>query len=318
MSMYDIIYSLAHLVLHGHRDTYALEQALEFVRASLTKVDDTEFICPDGSYALQDDSPLAIAGVIGGSFSSVSIQVGRSNAKKSYEAVIRQLLQKPNARVAVLFLRSDDARELLAAAARLNTSFIWVASDGWGAQESIVKGNEVTAEGAITLELAANPVPEFNRYFLSLDPVKNHRNPWYREFWEQRFQCSLGGGGAGGGGDAAPGETSLPPCDTDLSMDKSTFEPESKIMFVVNAVYAIAHALHHMQRSLCSNTNDLCDSMKALDGRRLYREFRGAYSSTDRDQEADVKTAEQAAPTRRLHRETPGRAGGMEDERHHI
>lgn len=49
-------------------------QALEFVRASLTKVDDTEFICPDGSYALQDDSPLAIAGVIGGSFSSVSIQ----------------------------------------------------------------------------------------------------------------------------------------------------------------------------------------------------------------------------------------------------
>lgn len=52
-----------------------LSQALEFVRSSLTKVDDTEFICPDGSYALQDDSPLAIAGVIGGSFSSVSIQV---------------------------------------------------------------------------------------------------------------------------------------------------------------------------------------------------------------------------------------------------
>lgn len=199
--------------------------------------------------------------------------MGRSNAKKSYEAVIRQLLQKPNARVAVLFLRSDDARELLAAAARLNTSFIWVASDGWGAQESIVKGNEVTAEGAITLELAANPLPEFNRYFLSLDPVKNHRNPWFREFWEQRFQCSLGGGGAGGGGDVALGATSLPPCDMDLSIDKSNFEPESKIMFVVNAVYAIAHALHYMQRSLCLNTNDLCDSMKALDGRRLYRDF---------------------------------------------
>lgn len=57
-------------------------QALEFVRASLTKVDDTEFICPDGSYALQDDSPLAIAGVIGGSFSSVSIQVRLFKSKK--------------------------------------------------------------------------------------------------------------------------------------------------------------------------------------------------------------------------------------------
>lgn len=196
-----------------------------------------------------------------------SVQVGRSNAKKSYEAVIRQLLQKPNARVAVLFLRSDDARELLAAAARLNTSFIWVASDGWGAQESIVKGNEVTAEGAITLELAANPVPEFNRYFLDLNPAKNHRNPWYREFWEQRFQCSLGGAGGGAG------ETALPPCDKDLSMDEDTFEPESKIMFVVNAVYAMAAALHNMQRSLCFNTTRLCDGMKALDGRRLYRDY---------------------------------------------
>lgn len=204
--------------------------------------------------------------------------MGRSNAKKSYEAVIRQLLQKPNARVAVLFLRSDDARELLAAAARLNTSFIWVASDGWGAQESIVKGNEVTAEGAITLELAANPVPDFNHYFLSLNPVKNHRNPWYREFWEQRFQCSLGGGGTGGGGGegggVGPGERPvLPLCDKDLSMDKTNFEPESKIMFVVNAVYAMAHALHNMQRSLCFNTTKLCDSMKALDGRRLYRDY---------------------------------------------
>uniref|UniRef100_A0A4W5JSB9 Metabotropic glutamate receptor 3 n=1 Tax=Hucho hucho TaxID=62062 RepID=A0A4W5JSB9_9TELE len=330
-----------HILDTCSRDTYALEQALEFVRASLTKVDDTEFICPDGSYALQEDIPLAIAGVIGGSYSSVSIQVANllrlfqipqisyasTSAKlsdktrydyfartvppdfyqakamaeilrlfnwtyvstvasegdygetgieafeqearmrniciatsekvgrdrsgdKSYEAVIRQLLQKPNARVAVLFLRSDDARELLSAAARLNVTFIWVASDGWGAQESIVKGNEATANGAITLELAANPVPAFNRYFLSLDPINNHRNPWYREFWEQKFQCSLGGGGG-----------------------TVNFEPESKIMFVVNAVYAVAHALDKMQRTLCSNTTKLCDSMKALDGRKLYRDY---------------------------------------------
>ncbi|KAJ8389999.1 hypothetical protein AAFF_G00111600 [Aldrovandia affinis] len=342
----------AHILDTCSRDTYALEQALEFVRASLTKVDDTEYICPDGSYALQDNSPLAIAGVIGGSYSSVSIQVanllrlfqipqisyastsaklsdksrydyfartvppdfyqakamaeilrffnwtyvstvasegdygetgieafehearlrniciatsekvGRSNAKKSYDAVIRQLLQKPNAKVAVLFMRSDDARELLAAAARLNASLTWIASDGWGAQESIVKGNENVADGAITLELAAHPVREFNRYFQQLNPANNRRNPWYNDFWEQKFQCSLGGV------DRAEG-----PCDSHLAIDDSNFEPESKIMFVVNAVYAMAHALHQMQRMLCSNTTRLCKAMTSLDGRRLYRDY---------------------------------------------
>ncbi|TRZ00952.1 hypothetical protein DNTS_001200 [Danionella cerebrum] len=347
-----------HILDTCSRDTYALEQALEFVRASLTKVDDTEFICPDGSYALQEDSPLAIAGVIGGSFSSVSIQVanllrlfqipqisyastsaklsdksrydyfartvppdfyqakamaeilrafnwtyvstvasegdygetgieafeqqarlrniciatsekvGRSSAKRSsYEAVVRQLLQKPTARVAVLFLRSDDARELIAAAARLNASFLWVASDGWGAQESIVKGHEFTADGAITLELAAHPIPEFNHYFQSLMPQNNHRNPWFRDFWEQKFQCSLGGTPSTGAG------TPKPHCDPELVVDKSNFEPESKIMFVVNAVYAMAHALHRMQRTLCTNTTRLCDAMRSLDGRKLYRDF---------------------------------------------
>lgn len=66
----------AHILDTCSKDTYALEQSLEFVRASLTKVDDSEYTCPDGSYALHDDVPLAISGVIGGSYSDVSIQVG--------------------------------------------------------------------------------------------------------------------------------------------------------------------------------------------------------------------------------------------------
>ena len=64
-----------HILDTCSRDTYALEQSLEFVRASLTKVDEAEYMCPDGSYAIQENIPLVIAGVIGGSYSSVSIQV---------------------------------------------------------------------------------------------------------------------------------------------------------------------------------------------------------------------------------------------------
>lgn len=69
-----------HILDTCSRDTYALEQSLEFVRASLTKVDEAEYMCPDGSYAIQENMPLLIAGVIGGSYSSVSIQVRLASA----------------------------------------------------------------------------------------------------------------------------------------------------------------------------------------------------------------------------------------------
>lgn len=65
----------AHILDTCSKDTYALEQSLDFVRASLTKVHDPGFICPDGSRPIQKEVPLAISGVIGGSYSDVSIQV---------------------------------------------------------------------------------------------------------------------------------------------------------------------------------------------------------------------------------------------------
>ncbi|XP_078466710.1 metabotropic glutamate receptor 3-like [Lampetra planeri] len=334
------------------KDTYALEQALEFVRSSLQKVDGTDFMCPDGTYAIHGGNAQPIAGVIGGSDSSVSIQVanllrlfqipqisyastsaklsdksrydyfartvppdfyqakamadilrffnwtyvstvasegdygetgieafenearsrniciatsekvGRLTSPDSYKGIVHNLMQKPNARVVVLFMRSDDAKNLLAAATSNNTSFLWVASDGWGALENVVKGNEKAALGAITIELSSFPVQEFSEYFKSLRPTANERNPWFREYWQHKFQCTL---------------PELPhlenECSQQRSLNDKNFEQESKIMFVVNAVYAMAHALHNMQRSLCPNTTGLCDAMKPIDGKRLYKEF---------------------------------------------
>uniref|UniRef100_A0A8C6EMM2 Glutamate metabotropic receptor 2 n=1 Tax=Marmota marmota marmota TaxID=9994 RepID=A0A8C6EMM2_MARMA len=337
----------AHILDSCSKDTYALEQALDFVRASLSRgADGSRHICPDGSYATHGDAPTAITGVIGGSYSDVSIQVanllrlfqipqisyastsaklsdksrydyfartvppdffqakamaeilrffnwtyvstvasegdygetgieafeleararnicvatsekvGRAMSRAAFEGVVRALLQKPSARVAVLFTRSEDARELLAATQRLNASFTWVASDGWGALESVVAGSEGAAEGAITIELASYPINDFASYFQNLDPWNNSRNPWFREFWEQRFRCSFRQRDC-----AAHSLRAVP------------FEQESKIMFVVNAVYAMAHALHNMHRALCPNTTHLCDAMRPVNGRRLYKDF---------------------------------------------
>ncbi|KAL6464339.1 hypothetical protein MHYP_G00266560 [Metynnis hypsauchen] len=336
----------AHILDTCSKDTYALEQSLEFVRASLTRVHQPGFICPDGSNPVPDEVPLAISGVIGGSYSDVSIQVAnllrlfqipqisyastsaklsdksrydyfartvppdfyqakaiaeilryfnwtyvstvasegdygetgidafqqearvrqiciatsvkvsRSMNRINYETVIRSLQQKANAKVVILFTRSEDARELLVAAARMNVTFIWVASDGWGAQESVVHGSEKAANGAFTIELASYSIREFEDYFTKLTPELNTRNPWFREFWEHKFGCRL----------HEPGCASH-------SLRDGSFKPESKIMFVVNAVYAMAHALHNMRQAVCPNTTRVCDAMKPGNGKRFYREF---------------------------------------------
>ena len=34
-------------------------------------------------------------------------------------------------------------------------------------------------------------VREFDAYYKALDPLTNTDNPWFRDFWESKFQCRL-------------------------------------------------------------------------------------------------------------------------------
>ncbi len=58
------------------RDTYALNQSLEFIKASLNSFDASQYECPEGDDPrLKFNTSGPVFGVIGGSYSSVSIQV---------------------------------------------------------------------------------------------------------------------------------------------------------------------------------------------------------------------------------------------------
>lgn len=84
-------------------------------------------------------------------------------------------------------------RALLLAAARAKDSapFHWLASDGWGRQPHVVRDVEEVAEGAITVELHTEPIPGFDDYMAGLTPENNARNPWFTEYWQETFNCSL-------------------------------------------------------------------------------------------------------------------------------
>ena len=343
------------------RATYALEQSLEYVRASLSSLDASDFHCDDGSEAKSRNAPVAVAAVVGGSYSTVSIQVAnllrlfkipqvsyastsaalsdktrfdyfartvppdnlqakamadivlhynwtyvstvasegdygeqgiysfqyeararniciavtekipQSSNDATFDNIITSLKRKPSARAVVLFLRVEDARNLLKAAKRNNLTddFVWIASDGWGKQDMPVLDNEEVAQGAITIELTSTVNQEFDEYFKLLNPFHNSRNPWFKEYWETVHHCTFGN---------ANGKPEVPVCTGDELLTPVNYKQESKIQFVFNAVYSVAHALHNLLQDACGHfkgrkKRKRCMKAHNIDGASLYRDY---------------------------------------------
>lgn len=185
-----------------------------------------------------------------------------------FDDIILRLSKKLNARAVVLFTRAEDARGILEAARRSNLSqpFQWLASDGWGRQTKLVEGLEEEAEGAITVELQSKNIPGFDDYMASLTPDKNRRNPWFAEYWEEVFGCVLK--------KPPPASLNGTVCSSNLRLTAATgYEQESKVQFVVDAVYAFGFALHNLQRDMCANRLGLCTTMANYDRGVFYRNY---------------------------------------------
>ena len=108
----------------------------------------------------------------------------------------------------------------------------------------------------------------FNQYFNSLKPDLQHRNmhenidhknskmttsrnPWFNEFWENRFSCSL---------------TTSSTC---IHHQLNETNWDSKLQFIVDATYVFAYALHdylNCSSFSCSNT-----LLTAINGKRLFQ-----------------------------------------------
>ncbi|XP_033364661.1 metabotropic glutamate receptor [Bombus vosnesenskii] len=362
-----------HILDTCGRDTYALNQSLHFVRASLSNLDISVLECADKSVPRVKKTASAgpIFGVIGGSYSSVSLQVANllrlfhipqispaSTAKalsdktrfdyfartvppdtfqsialvdvvksanwsyvstvysegsygeygievftreaternvciavaakvpsaaddRVFDDIIQRLSKKPNARAVILFTRAEDARGILEAARRSNMTassqpFQWLASDGWGRQIKLVEGLEEEAEGAITVELQSENIPGFDEYMASLTPDSNRRNPWFSEYWEEVFGCVLKKN------IRLVGNQNSTMCSLKLRLTSETgYEQESKVQFVVDAVYAFALALHNLQRDVCTKTSGLCAAMANYDRALFYRNYLLNVSFTD-------------------------------------
>uniref|UniRef100_A0A1A7XI12 Glutamate receptor, metabotropic 4 n=1 Tax=Iconisemion striatum TaxID=60296 RepID=A0A1A7XI12_9TELE len=206
----------------------------------------------------------------GGVCISQSVKIPREPKPGEFDKVIRRLRENPNARVVILFANEDDIRRLLQAAKKANQTghFIWVGSDSWGSKISPVVQQEEMAEGAVTILPKRQTIKGFDRYFISRTLENNRRNIWFAEFWENNFSCKLSR-------HAVKKGSGLKKCTNQERIGKdSHYEQEGKVQFVIDAVYAMAHALHNMHQELCPGRVGLCAKMDPINGTHLLKHIR--------------------------------------------
>ncbi|XP_010722685.1 metabotropic glutamate receptor 4-like [Meleagris gallopavo] len=161
-------------------------------------------------------------------------------------------------------------RRVLEAAKRANQTghFIWMGSDSWGSKISPVLHLEEVAEGSVTILPKRVSVKGFDRYFSSRTLDNNRRNIWFAEFWEENFHCKLSR-------HALKKGSSIKKCTNRERIGQdSSYEQEGKVQFVIDAVYAMGHALHNMHKNLCPGKVGLCPKMDPVDGVELLKYIR--------------------------------------------
>ncbi|XP_029111476.1 metabotropic glutamate receptor 5b [Scleropages formosus] len=169
----------------------------------------------------------------------------------------------PKARVVACFCEGMTVRGILMAMRRQNLvgEFLLVGSDGWADRYDVTDGYVQEAAGGITIKLQSADVKWFDDYYLRLRPDTNLRDPWFPEFWQHRFQCRLKG---------HPQENLQynRTCTKKESL-RQQYAQDTKMGFVINAIYSMAYGLHNMQKALCPGYTGMCDAMKPIDGRKL-------------------------------------------------
>ncbi|XP_036386598.1 metabotropic glutamate receptor 4-like isoform X2 [Megalops cyprinoides] len=250
-------------------DTYQAQAMLDIVKAMRWIYVST--VASEGNYGESGvDAFIQMSREEGGVCIAQSVKIPREPKPGEFDKIIFRLRENPNARAVILFANEDDIRRLLQAAKKANQTghFLWVGSDSWGSKIAPVLHQEDVAEGAVTILPKRMSVRGFDRYFISRTLDNNRRNIWFAEFWENNFHCKLSR-------HALKRGSGVRKCTNHERIGKdSSYEQEGKVQFVIDAVYAMAHALHNMHKELCPGQVGLCPRMDPVNGTTLLRFIR--------------------------------------------
>ena len=187
------------------------------------------------------------------------IPVSDSATREDYNGIVDKIDQEwvANSSVVILFAHLNNAEGIFEAVFQrqaIDTEFTkrnitWIGSDSWG--DNVSPRYNTIAHGSLSTIPQVLSSEDFDEYFLSLHPSKNNtRNPWFNEYWEEIFNCSLGG----------QNRVDHDNCDLDnqIQSRENGYLQNTFLSFVIDAVYAFAHALHRMRQDHCLDSEGLC------------------------------------------------------------
>ncbi|XP_071192993.1 metabotropic glutamate receptor 7 isoform X3 [Salvelinus alpinus] len=227
-------------------------------------------VASEGSYGEKGvDAFQQLSREAGGICIAQSLKIPHNHKQENFDKIVRLLLDTRYARAVVLFTSDEDIRGILNASKRADQvgHFLWIGSDSWGAKNSPVHQLEEAAVGAVTILPKRATIAGFDAYFTSRTLENNRRNVWFAEYWEENFNCKLMSS-------SKKEDTSRKCTGQERIGIDSKYEQEGKVQFVIDAVYAMAHALHNMQRDLCPDVSGICEDMDLAGGKKLLKYIR--------------------------------------------
>ena len=193
--------------------------------------------------------------------SKIEVKVGTDTTTDDYDNVVEELNQEwtRNSSVVVLFADLATATRVLEAVQRkrmidpefASRNLTWIGGDAYG--DRVPEELYETAQGLLGVIPQTFLSEEFDRHFQSLNPLNNTDNPWFGEYWEKVFNCSL----------ESPSPAGSEECDiqNQAISSETGYQQSAKVTLAIDAVYAFAHAIHNMQQDFCGGGPGLCSEI---------------------------------------------------------
>lgn len=149
----------------------------------------------------------------------------KRSTDQEFERIFGKMRANRKARVVILFAQLHDA-DILIDKFRQHSymakeKYVWIGSDAWADSKQVLKGNEDILRGMFGIVPEVVHIKEFDKYFTNFNDKRRKRNPWMREYEYLKVAHNP-------------------------AFYRTTFTHYPKAQYVMDAVLAIAYALHNM------------------------------------------------------------------------